>query len=967
MDEECITVSCWNSNGMSDSRRYYLMMLMETCHIIAISEHWLHDNRLHVLYGFSEEFSCIARAHRDSKSEYYGKPGKGKGQGGVALLWRKSLNGISPMPEIVHDGVCGIRLQTGDRKVIIFLSVYFPTACSKTTKTKEYRDFSEKLGKIIKSLEKGCSVVILGDFNGNVGNLCGTRSTNKPNKNGVMTAEFFEMYLLFPVNMCRETATGPVHTFKGRRRKSTLDYIAVANDIKKLFCRCEVIKDDEFNVSDHYAIKVDMDIELIPCNVEVVKEQGRIEWKSSQEGEKYRIAVDHKMKCLRDDVDLEHCSKEELEEAFNRIIQCLIDEGNKLPKTTYVKENIEQLFLTDKLSDLMIKMSKCYKEYEQAGSPRNTEKELYKLAKKNFKKESRKRQKVYERKKLLEINRCASYNKNTFWNEIEKCCNPGKCKNVVYDAKEVVKAWKVHLRDEYTHCDFIYDTDHVDEVKRSLEKWRKKVEEPFEPFTNEEIYRALKELGEDKLPGYDEVTAEHLVNAGEEIVSVLTALYNRMFVLEYVPINFRGGTQVPLSKGENSSPIDPNSYSSNPLLTCFNNMFEILIWGRMRESWEEKRVCRKGNIYENWAFLLQESIAIGLGTEKKRVYVAYIDTAMALHSVWIDDFFFDLHEMGVTGKMWRILYNSYKEMKCGIHQGRYLLQLKYAAFVDPLLKEIGSRFSHEIIATGSIEYDGALFICSQSEDYLNKAIKIVSDYARRWHYLYNASKSVIILDRKRRKVKLGVENRNFSLGKEIINEKSEYNHLEMKNIISGNIKERIEDRIRMGWERFYTVTGAGIKEPLPKTICTKIYRTGIIPRVTYGSELWVYKNDDVEMLSMFQNSLADKFKKLSHSKCPFKWLSIDKYIKIKKMVFLKSILNMHEDSVCRKILRQQADKYDRNKELGDRNDVGSPVYDLLNVCKELGMYNMCLDCIKNGRKLGENDLQDIIQKIVLSM
>ena len=822
IDEECITVSCWNSNGMSDSRRYYLMMLMETCHIIAISEHWLHDNRLHVLYGFSEEFSCIARASTHSRSEHYGERGVGKGQGGVALLWRKSLNGISPMPEIVHDGVCGIRLQTGDRKVIIFLSVYFPTARSKTTKTKDYRDFSEKLGKIIKSLEKGCSVVILGDFNGNVGNLCGTRSTNKPNKNGVMTAEFFEMYLLFPVNMCRETATGPVHTFKGRRRKSTLDYIAVANDIKKLFCRCEVIKDDEFNVSDHYAIKVDMDIELIPCNVEVVKEQGRIEWKSSQEGEKYRIAVDHKMKCLRDDVDLEHCSKEELEEAFNRIIQCLIDEGNKLPKTTYVKENIEQLFLTDKLSDLMKKMSKCYKEYEQAGSPRNTESELYKLAKKNFKKESQKRQKYHEREKLREINRCASYNKNTFWNEIEKCCNPGKCDkfairnsdgNVVYDANEVVNVWKIYFEGVYTPC----TSEHFDEVTRYVEELGRKVEEDkfFDKhFTNGEIRRARQELGEGKLPGHDEVTAEHLVNAGEEIVSVLTALYNRIFDLEYIPTNFRVGTQVPLYKGENSSPIDPKSYRRITLLTCFNKMFEILIWGRMTEWWEKDRVIqstyRDNASYLHSALLLHESIAIHLANNKK-VFVAYIDTAMAFHRVWIDSFFFHLHEMGITGKTWRNLYKLYNnircqvrlngtcsdwyEIKCGIFLGGYSSQQKYTTLINPLLREIKKIFRDEDIVTGSIGYPGTIFICSTSKDNLEQALKIVYDYSRKWHYLFNANKYAIMVDGAGRKVdELGVEYESFILEEGGVNDKYDYNHLGMDSLHSSN-RAMIENRI----------------------------------------------------------------------------------------------------------------------------------------------------------------------------
>ena len=262
MDSGSLTISCWNSRGMASSIPY-LLKLMKTNDIIALSEHWLYPNRLHVLNDISEEFSCIARSSRHCRSEHYGKRGFGRGQGGVALLWKTSLNGISPMPEIVHDRVCGIRLQTRYGKVIIFLSVYFPSSRN------NYKEFSEELGAIIEDLEEGSSVVILGDFNGDVGNCFGTRSTSQPNKLGMLTGEFFKEYSLSPVNMFDQYATGPVHTFKGNRGNSTIDYIAVTNDIWNLIRRCEVVKDDYDNKSDHYAVSVEIDIDIIPSPSDV--------------------------------------------------------------------------------------------------------------------------------------------------------------------------------------------------------------------------------------------------------------------------------------------------------------------------------------------------------------------------------------------------------------------------------------------------------------------------------------------------------------------------------------------------------------------------------------------------------------------------------------------------------------------------------------------------------------------------
>ena len=112
------------------------------------------------------------------------------------------------------------------------------------------------------------------------------------------------------------------------------------------------------------------------------------------------------------------------------------------------------------------------------------------------------------------------------------------------------------------------------------------------------------------------------------------------------------------------------------------------------------------------ALILQEGIAAGLDANTN-VYVAYFDAAKAFDSVWIDVLFYQLRNMGVVGKTWQPLYKSYHDfkcmvrlagcyadwyqMRCGIHQGGFLSILKYAAFINPLLREIeNSGFCHII-------------------------------------------------------------------------------------------------------------------------------------------------------------------------------------------------------------------------------------------------------------------------------
>ena len=171
-----------------------------------------------------------------------------------------------------------------------------------------------------------------------------------------------------------------------------------------------------------------------------------------------------------------------------------------------------------------------------------------------------------------------------------------------------------------------------------------------------------------------------------------------------------------------------------------NKLFEVIIWERIKTWWEEEGIisplqgaCRKGSSCIHSAYILQESITTSLDT-KSKVFVAYFDAAKAFDSVWTDGLFYQLHNAGLKGKTWRILYKSYEDfrykvrlsgtysswysMRCGIHQGGFLSLLKYAAFIDPLLREIeNSGFVSRIlnIPSSPVGYADYLSLCSLSK------------------------------------------------------------------------------------------------------------------------------------------------------------------------------------------------------------------------------------------------------------
>ena len=159
--------------------------------------------------------------------------------------------------------------------------------------------------------------------------------------------------------------------------------------------------------------------------------------------------------------------------------------------------------------------------------------------------------------------------------------------------------------------------------------------------------KAIKRLNKGKATRCDAITAEHLQFAGQNLFHILTDVFRRVVELEYIPTNFRGGTQIPFYKGKNTCTLDQNNYRGITLLTSLNKLFEILLWERLKGWWEGEQVisplqgaCCPGKSCLHSALILQESISVGLST--KKVLVTYLDVSKDFDAVWIDGLFYQL-------------------------------------------------------------------------------------------------------------------------------------------------------------------------------------------------------------------------------------------------------------------------------------------------------------------------------------
>ena len=122
--------------------------------------------------------------------------------------------------------------------------------------------------------------------------------------------------------------------------------------------------------------------------------------------------------------------------------------------------------------------------------------------------------------------------------------------------------------------------------------------------------------------------------------------------IEYIPVCFRLGVQIPLLKGKDLSNLVVDSYRGITLLSALNRLFEILLWNRLKGWWVRESVvselqgaCKVGHSCIHTTFLLQETIATSLENNNKCI-VAFYDVAKAFDSVWIGGLFKQLYDSG---------------------------------------------------------------------------------------------------------------------------------------------------------------------------------------------------------------------------------------------------------------------------------------------------------------------------------
>ena len=109
-----INIGSFNSRGLNQSKRAYIVSLFSKLDILFLHEHWLSDAQLAVLGNIAENVSYTGVSGFSSSDILTGRP-----YGGCAILWRSNLTMTVTELDTGSNRICAVRFCSDSWKLIL--------------------------------------------------------------------------------------------------------------------------------------------------------------------------------------------------------------------------------------------------------------------------------------------------------------------------------------------------------------------------------------------------------------------------------------------------------------------------------------------------------------------------------------------------------------------------------------------------------------------------------------------------------------------------------------------------------------------------------------------------------------------------------------------------------------------------------------------------------------------------------
>ena len=347
--------------------------------------------------------------------------------------------------------------------------------------------------------------------------------------------------------------------------------------------------------------------------------------------------------------------------------------------------------------------------------------------------------------------------------------------------------------------------------------------------------------------------SELLKYGGVGMVKMLGKLYALIWKEECVPMKWREGLIVSLFKKGDKE--DPGNYRGITLLSVVGKVFckirLVQYLDKSSKIHEGQAGFRAGRCCIDNIFTLNELIQ-GRLKEGKKTFSFFLDIQKAYDSVWCDGLWLKLWNMGVKGKMWRVIktmYNSSRSavllegeksstfsVEQGVAQGCSLSPILFSVFISDLLEEI-DRAQIGIQLKSGNKVGGLLFAdnfvaITESSENLQQLIDIIYGFCSKWRLHANVNKSAVLVFGKD-KVK-----GKWNWGDHVLPIVSNYTYLGVDFSYNGAWDTHIKKLIKKGKQKVNQLNSIISNRYINLSARHMLLLSVLRPSLEYGSEVW---------------------------------------------------------------------------------------------------------------------------------
>lgn len=812
------------------------------------------------LNSINTNYSVSAKAvdDEDPKLDYKSI----RGFGGVAIFYKKD---IEHCIQLLPDGSHRILAMTvnASPNPLCIVNVYMPSAA--TPGEEEYLDTLAEVREIIDKFSTTHTLIACGDWNASL--------HRDSRRRDVIFTNFVKNHLNTPSGY-------PVKdTFfhHNGNSSSQIDYILTSGHTAPKDIRIHIHDMDPINTSDHSAttavIKLgDLTRRKPVCPIKLVKPK----WSKCDIPIFQQTIEDH----------IGHINHNDVESTIKTLDKLLHTAGHMaIPSYRKLKclkpagrgtwnHNISEASRESKKAHHAWKKSKSLQDKITAVQKKRKLRQLQRQA--------TAQQKAEEINQIMEASEGDSKLFHKLINKQRKSGNSTASTGTLIvnnqelsDRDSILEGWRTHFTQlatpDLSSPNFNLERLTLSTLQNSLLDDREAYGDPIPTIKEDEVASAIKKLKTGKSADIDGISAEHYKTAGDSIISPVTDILNSILANKSVPHSQKRGILTPVPK-KGKDVRFPGSYRGITVTTTFSKILETVLQTRLDAALEGtqnplQRGFTTGTSSLSAAFIVSEAI-LEAKKQNNILYLTTLDAQKAFDTVNHDILLNKLFHAGITGHLWLLLRDMYQDMTVkikyndtlseevhlqqGIRQGAKLSTTLYKQYNNTILNSIRSTDLGTFIGsinTASPTCADDISILTDNIHHLQPILNIVQDNVNNDLVTINADKSEIVA--MTRKPDLT----NFQLNGNLIPKQSKTKHL---GIVRNNIPSaNIEDRVNTGRRTFYALLGPGLfsRRGWSPLVTSKLWKTYVVPRCTYGLEVLVTSSKDISKLETMQRKV----------------------------------------------------------------------------------------------------------------